>query len=81
MTYLIVVIEGQHGGVELETISVHHIVLEVSVPGGERLVEGVGPHVVVEVVASPCRVGLGAGSHPHVLVEVLAAGHGVRLEA
>ena len=50
---LIVIIEGLHGGVELESVSVHHIVLEVSVPCGERLVEGVGPHIVVEGVASP----------------------------
>ena len=50
---LVVVIEGLHGGVESVAVSVHHIVLEVSVPCGERLVEGVGPHIVVEVVASP----------------------------
>jgi len=50
---LIVIIEGLHGGVESVAVSVHHIVLVVSVPCGERLVVGVGPHVVVEVVTSP----------------------------
>jgi len=51
--FLIVIIEGLHGGVETVAVPVHHIVLVVSVPCGERLVVGVGPHVVVEVVASP----------------------------
>ena len=50
---LIVVVESLHGGVKSVAVSVHHIVLVVSVPCGERLVVGVGPHVVVEVVASP----------------------------
>ena len=50
---LILIIESLLGGLELETVSVHHIVLVVSVPCGERLVEGIGPHIVVEVVAPP----------------------------